>query len=82
MVARITATLLAANVWNLDVSLCMYFRTDVLSVQNTEGSSGSSSSSCIILSIRTATVAAVSSILGIVIGLSGTTLALAMMKEQ
>lgn len=72
---RIVSTRLATNVRNLVVLLRMYFSTVVLSDQNTDDWSGSCSSDWMNLSMRAAIVAAVSSIRGTVMGLSGATLA-------
>ena len=72
--SQINETLLATKVWYLLVLLWIYPNTDVLFVQKTESLS---SCCCSLLSIRstfTASAAAVSSSLGIVICLRGVTL--------
>lgn len=79
-ISRIVLTLLATNVLNLLVLFLMYFKTDVVSVQNTDFVSGSWSSVISILLIRTARTAAASSILGIVTCFSGATLVFAMTR--
>ncbi len=78
----IMAILLATKVLKLSFSMSIYLKTFVLSVQNTKSSNSISSSSFNILSVFTATTAAVNFMRGIVVCFSGATWDFPIMKSQ